>query len=52
MILTNEESLAQRLDAIAYPGFTANSDLAKSAALGLADRVVRMVRCKAAIRLR
>ncbi len=36
MILTSEESLAQRLDAIAYPGFTANFDLAKSAALGLA----------------
>ena len=36
MILTNEVSLAERLDAIAYPGFTANFDLAKTAALGLA----------------
>lgn len=36
MILTNDAMLAERLDAIAYPGFTANFDLAKSAALGLA----------------
>ena len=35
MILTNDAPLAERLDAIAYPGFTANFDLAKSAALGL-----------------
>ncbi len=36
MILTNDASIAERLDAIAYPGFTANFDLAKTAALGLA----------------
>jgi glycine hydroxymethyltransferase len=36
MIVTNDASLAERLDAIAYPGFTANFDLAKTAALGLA----------------
>ena len=36
MILTNDAMLAERLDAIAYPGFTANFDLAKTAALGLA----------------
>ncbi len=36
MILTNDPMLAERLDAIAYPGFTANFDLAKTAALGLA----------------
>jgi glycine hydroxymethyltransferase len=36
MILTNDAGLAERLDAIAYPGFTANFDLAKTAALGLA----------------
>ncbi len=36
MILTNDADLAERLDAIAYPGFTANFDLAKTAALGLA----------------
>ena len=33
MILTNDAELAQRLDAIAYPGLTANFDLAKTAAL-------------------
>jgi glycine hydroxymethyltransferase len=36
MIVTNDAGLAERLDAIAYPGFTANFDLAKTAALGLA----------------
>ena len=36
MVLTNDAALAERLDAIAYPGFTANFDLAKTAALGLA----------------
>lgn len=36
MILTNEAELAQRLDAIAYPGLTANFDLAKTAALVVA----------------
>ena len=36
MILTNDAMLAERLDAIAYPGFTANFDLAKTAALALA----------------
>ena len=38
MILTNDAELAQRLDAIAYPGFTANFDVAKTAALALAAR--------------
>ncbi|HRC74954.1 MAG TPA: beta-eliminating lyase-related protein [Kouleothrix sp.] len=33
MILTNEPELARRLDAIAYPGLTANFDLGKTAAL-------------------
>lgn len=36
MILTNDASIAERLDAIAYPGFTANFDVAKTAALALA----------------
>jgi glycine hydroxymethyltransferase len=36
MILTNDAELAQRLDAIAYPGLTANFDLAKTAALIIA----------------
>ncbi len=35
LIVTNEESLAQRIDAIAYPGLTANFDAAKTAALGI-----------------
>lgn len=35
LILTNDPSLAQRLEAIAYPGLTANFDVAKSAALGI-----------------
>ncbi|SMO47394.1 glycine hydroxymethyltransferase [Thalassovita litoralis] len=39
LILTNEPDLAQKLDAIAFPGLTANFDVAKSAALavGLLD---------------
>jgi glycine hydroxymethyltransferase len=36
LVLTNEAELAQRLDAIAYPGLTANFDLSKTAALILA----------------
>ena len=32
LIVTNEAEIAQRLDAIAYPGLTANFDAAKSAA--------------------
>lgn len=36
MILTNDAELARRLDAIAYPGLTANFDLAKTAALVVA----------------
>ncbi len=36
MILTDDAMLAERLDAIAYPGLTANFDLAKQAALTLA----------------
>lgn len=35
LIVTNDVALAQRLDAIAYPGMTANFDVAKSAALAL-----------------
>ena len=35
LILTNDAGLAERLDAIAYPGMTANFDVAKSAALAL-----------------
>jgi glycine hydroxymethyltransferase len=35
LILTNEADLAQRLDAIAFPGMTANFDVAKSAALAV-----------------
>ena len=35
LIVTNEADLAQKLDAIAYPGLTANFDAAKSAALAV-----------------
>ena len=35
LIVTNDAGLAHRLDAIAYPGMTANFDVAKSAALAL-----------------
>jgi glycine hydroxymethyltransferase len=35
LILTNESELAQRIDKIAYPGLTANFDVAKSAALAI-----------------
>jgi glycine hydroxymethyltransferase len=35
IILTNDAALAERLDAIAYPGLTANFDAAKSAALAM-----------------
>jgi len=35
LIVTNEATLAERLDAIAFPGLTANFDAAKSAALAL-----------------
>jgi glycine hydroxymethyltransferase len=35
LIVTNEADLAQRLDAIAYPGLTANFDAGKTAALAL-----------------
>ncbi|MES2665907.1 MAG: aminotransferase class I/II-fold pyridoxal phosphate-dependent enzyme [Pseudomonadota bacterium] len=35
LIVTNEADIAERLDAIAYPGMTANFDAAKSAALAL-----------------
>jgi len=35
LVLTNEPSLARRLEAIAYPGLTANFDVAKSAALAI-----------------
>ncbi|HSF64741.1 MAG TPA: aminotransferase class I/II-fold pyridoxal phosphate-dependent enzyme [Paracoccaceae bacterium] len=35
LIVTNDAALAQRLDAIAYPGMTANFDAAKTAALAV-----------------
>ncbi|MEM8743443.1 MAG: aminotransferase class I/II-fold pyridoxal phosphate-dependent enzyme [Pseudomonadota bacterium] len=35
LIVTNDADLAERLDAIAFPGLTANFDVAKSAALAL-----------------
>ncbi len=35
LIVTNDAAIAERLDAIAYPGMTANFDAAKSAALAL-----------------
>ncbi|MBS0124666.1 serine hydroxymethyltransferase [Thetidibacter halocola] len=35
LIVTNEADLAERLEAIAYPGMTANFDAAKSAALAV-----------------
>lgn len=35
LILTNDDSLAERLDAIAYPGVTANFDVGTSASLAL-----------------
>ena len=35
LIVTNESDIAQRLDAIAFPGMTANFDAAKSAALAI-----------------
>jgi len=35
LIVTNDATLAERLDAIAFPGLTANFDAAKSAALAL-----------------
>lgn len=35
LILTNEAAIAERLDAIAFPGLTANFDAAKSAALAM-----------------
>ena len=35
LIVTNEDDIARRLDAIAFPGMTANFDAAKSAALAV-----------------
>ncbi len=35
VVVTNELKLAQRLDKIAFPGLTANFDVAKTAALGI-----------------
>ncbi len=52
LIVTNDADLAERLDAIAFPGMTANFDAAKSAALALtmldwraygADYAARMI---------
>lgn len=36
LIVTNDAAIAERLDAIAFPGLTANFDAAKSAALAIA----------------
>lgn len=36
LVLTNDAAIAERLDAIAFPGLTANFDAAKSAALAMA----------------
>ncbi len=36
LVLTNRSDLAERIDAIAYPGLTANFDVGKSAALAIA----------------
>ena len=36
LIVTNDAAIAERLDAIAFPGMTANFDVAKSAALAVA----------------
>lgn len=35
LILTNEDALAERIEAIAFPGLSANFDVAKSAALAI-----------------
>jgi glycine hydroxymethyltransferase len=35
LVLTNDAALAERLDAIAYPGLTANSDAGKAASLAM-----------------
>ena len=35
LIVTNDAALSEKLDAIAYPGLTANFDAAKTAALGI-----------------
>ena len=35
LVVTNDDVIAQKLDAIAYPGLTANFDAAKTAALGI-----------------
>ena len=35
LIVTNDDAIAQKIDAIAYPGLTANFDAAKTAALGI-----------------
>jgi glycine hydroxymethyltransferase len=35
LIVTNDDEISQKLDAIAYPGLTANFDAAKTAALGI-----------------
>lgn len=36
LLMTNDAELAERIDAIAYPGLTANFDVAKTASLALA----------------
>ncbi|PSR35064.1 MAG: hypothetical protein C7B46_02605 [Sulfobacillus benefaciens] len=41
LIATNNEELARRLDAIAYPGMAANCDMARVAGLGVAALELR-----------
>jgi glycine hydroxymethyltransferase len=37
LVLTNDPGIAERLDRIAYPGLTANSDMGRTAALAVAE---------------
>lgn len=45
LIVTNDDEIAQKLDAIAYPGLTANFDAAKTAALGITLQDWKSVGC-------
>jgi glycine hydroxymethyltransferase len=58
LVVTNEPEIAQRLDSIAYPGLTANSDAGRAAALAVtlldwratgADHAATMVETAAAV---
>jgi glycine hydroxymethyltransferase len=42
LIVTNDDEIAQKLDAIAYPGLTANFDAAKTAALGISLQPIKV----------